>query len=425
MARVSCIEHPPRDPFFVVRKCYLSLFDDFCTASVLAVFEFWSNGELARMDREEIPAADPWIATTIPEIKLEMLGMYSERSINDALKRLVDTGLLLKGSAGRGSRSLYLLNVSAVNDAIRNPAWNRENCKIAVPDENCKIAEDYCKKNCKIAVVSSAYKEEEVKEVKKEDTPLIPQEPTAEPSGPEQDNPELTLDTFSDWLHTEFAQMSPGRKTTPLRGKLVPGLFARYQDLGEVRFAGKLQEFADTGGRSLDEFARVGGTGNLGGGGRLSPAARTTPGRSNGFSGGYRSSRTPRAQQSPSVARELTPPDEAAEWNTRCPAHAWRVWDSELDAVWHEAIAAMNGRYEAWLAECEKLSPHAVEHELAGTFSLKSALKNWAKVLNGGYSYLLPAKRSKNSTRANQSTIAANSLMEKLQAQIKAEKGTA
>lgn len=121
MERVSCIKHRDKSSFLKVHEDYLDLLGrDFCAAVVLAVFEYWTNNEIAKMTKEGRFGEDPWFEASIPELYTEMLGMYSQKSIQEAVKVIEGTKFLSVSRPGRGQLNKYLVNSKELNKAL-NP----------------------------------------------------------------------------------------------------------------------------------------------------------------------------------------------------------------------------------------------------------------------------------------------------------------
>lgn len=134
--RTSCIEHPESTPIVIIRADYLAICeDDHCRAALLAIFEWWTNvkrgwSEQARMSNDIARAGgaqgtqdeDTWIWKTVADLSIDMLGLYSERSIRPALKWLAGQGFIQSRrnpQFGWDATPQYKLNVENVNAALR------------------------------------------------------------------------------------------------------------------------------------------------------------------------------------------------------------------------------------------------------------------------------------------------------------------
>src|SRR5712691_5323376 len=120
MAQEPCITHPRESKFSILRPHMAKMFGgDPCAAIVIDYFEFHTNGELARFDREKIKGR-PWITAPLEHIYQHTAELYCTKSIHERIAALVQLGFLkedefygLPGGPGR-----YLLNADFVNGCI-------------------------------------------------------------------------------------------------------------------------------------------------------------------------------------------------------------------------------------------------------------------------------------------------------------------
>lgn len=424
MPRTSCIEHPKRHRFFMIREGYVALFDDFCAASLLALFEYWTNGELEKMEREDIAEGEPWIGSTISEMSAEMLNFYSERTIKDSLKLLVQAGLLTKGSTGKGSRSLYLLNVAAVQDAIRSPMEFRKKGNFALLEsdtEKGNFALQKGKNDDEIALLDGNLYKEEEERIKNIETPYSPSLENLEEPHTSDTDPE---GSYEESLRAAWPGKKPSRETAAVSGSLIKTVMIRLKShgikinlrsknremqalcervcsaaeaIGEEALLERLDDAFNCGETSLYRaLTGIGFTGSRYG----RPAAPKKPLRYPTSSAPPIATPAPSAPSQRGMIREY-----ADKWNESVPSRKWVVWSAELSSYLAEKLCdpVFVEHFDKLTAKVEQIA--AAGNGKAGFMDFSWVLKggNWTRVLNGGMDWLLsrdeqtskPAKTSK------------------------------
>jgi hypothetical protein len=106
--RETCIPPIPEEPIVVIRKGFLLLCEgDHCRAAVLGQMAYWTDTKLRAADQaaphnrlaeaageaERWPE-DAWIYKSREELSQDLLGLYGDNKCRDALKWLVERGLL-------------------------------------------------------------------------------------------------------------------------------------------------------------------------------------------------------------------------------------------------------------------------------------------------------------------------------------------
>lgn len=430
MARPSIIPHPPSEDFFIIRANYLTLFDDFCCAALLATFEYWHNGELMQLQRG-CKDGEPLIEARISDIEAEMLGMYSNKPIVNALKRLHEAGLVVRVSKGRGDRGVYRFDANAIIEAIHQKTKFGKITQLEEVENYTTSEEKVVYFSGKTTQVPPLYplcikKEEEVREEGiKPKSPKKPLEGDAYfellektakrvdqwPSwktGERSDRTDLyapgeiiefdviNVDNFSAWIDTVFTVME--RKTpAPPSKKHQLAMINRIAAIGKEKVVHEIHEFFETGGNSLDKL--ISGW-KVKFNQRSEPDSFSpSPGRSRvGASGGFnRQAALGSFKRERYSSEKPTPTSEAHAWNTAVPSREWKFWTLELDMALNERLRDIDfvNCYSQVLAKCAKIAE--LDHKMSSyvTFSWILKENNWMKVMNGELDFMLKAEKSK------------------------------
>ncbi len=134
--RTSCIQRPAGSRFLIIREEYLTLCaGDHCAAAILGVFEYWHNNRLADLEQAEVEQAIAekegvetfsnglWFYRTQPQLAGDVLHLFSERKIRDAIKYLLNAGYIQSRNNPRyrWDRTLqYCFSAALVQAAIDN-----------------------------------------------------------------------------------------------------------------------------------------------------------------------------------------------------------------------------------------------------------------------------------------------------------------
>lgn len=141
MTRASCIPHSKSQHLVIIREDYLAICNgNHCAAAILNEFEQWTNTKLDHAGQHDIEneiaaregaASDldtsTWVYMSQEQLHRDLMGMFGERKIADALKELKELGFLTvrTNPKFKWDRTLqYLLNVDFVIEAVQN-------CKLA------------------------------------------------------------------------------------------------------------------------------------------------------------------------------------------------------------------------------------------------------------------------------------------------------
>jgi hypothetical protein len=116
----SCIYHPERDQFLIIRRHYVEMFGgDVDLAALLALFEFWTNGELDQFAKRREQGI-PWVTVAMPVIEHWMMNICGRRKIQDKLALLDKWGLLRSNTPGCQTSKSYLLNIDGLNQLVHS-----------------------------------------------------------------------------------------------------------------------------------------------------------------------------------------------------------------------------------------------------------------------------------------------------------------
>lgn len=120
MPKDSCINHPSRGDFIILRRHMVDLCrGDHCAAAVLAYFEHHTNVELDRFSKAGVERPPwVWVTATLKSIAEGTVGLYSERRIRDRIDWLESIGILRVVRRDGGANS-YLLNFDLINEHIK------------------------------------------------------------------------------------------------------------------------------------------------------------------------------------------------------------------------------------------------------------------------------------------------------------------
>jgi hypothetical protein len=151
MPAESCIKHS--GGFFKFNDDFHRLLGyDSCATVVLGIFEFWTNGELSRMERLG-DSGDPWIDASVAAICQEARHQYSDRPVREALAKLEKRGFLQTRATKLGAIKRYLLKYSVLQNALNGNLGN-------FTVENTEGSGNFTVENTE---VRDCYKEEEVR----------------------------------------------------------------------------------------------------------------------------------------------------------------------------------------------------------------------------------------------------------------------
>lgn len=229
-----------RAPFVRHWGSYIEIGEDYlkvtkgnvCSAAVLNVLEYWTKLVWESSIKAE-EFALPWVEGAIPKLYTTILGVYSQRSIQDSLKALEEQELISVDRPGTGQVNRYLINIALLNHLLF------PNGKIAVGTDlgwndilvyqipNGKIAVGTA--SVAASVASVAYKE--TTSASEPVTETLPQNPFLEGPG------RTPLDANSiRWISERFK--SAGRKLNTADKR-------QFQEwLGECDFTEEQLEFA-------------------------------------------------------------------------------------------------------------------------------------------------------------------------------------
>ena len=121
MTRTSVISHPANTPMVIIRREYLDICDgSHAAAALLNHFEYLTN---ARRDSE----CDTWIRRGFRQLAEELLGLYREKSISDAVTLLLEKGFIERrhNPGDKTDRTYqYRLHIAGVNRALEK--WSAQ-----------------------------------------------------------------------------------------------------------------------------------------------------------------------------------------------------------------------------------------------------------------------------------------------------------
>jgi hypothetical protein len=102
--RSGCIAHPSNEPLVMLRTSYLKICDGHHAAAMLLNdFEYWHDVRLRAIENEKRhAAADPdyqpnleeWIYKSYEDLANDLIGLYGEKKIREALTTLVERGYI-------------------------------------------------------------------------------------------------------------------------------------------------------------------------------------------------------------------------------------------------------------------------------------------------------------------------------------------
>lgn len=193
MPRESCIRHT--GGFFKFNDDFHSLLaHDSVATIVLGIFEFWTNGELSRMERLG-KKGEPWIEASVNSICEEARSQCSDKPVREALKRLGDLGFL-KSEPSPGAVKRYLLNVSRVQEFLD---FRSGKITEVTGGDLGKSTEG---SGNSVGNFTAPYKEEEVR-TKEENL----EHPLGETSEPQPQNPEVLAQDLVDSMVAVAAEL--------------------------------------------------------------------------------------------------------------------------------------------------------------------------------------------------------------------------
>lgn len=416
--RSSCIEHPKRSRYITIWDHYLHLFDQsYPAAALLASLELLCNWEMDKLPDEESDA-NPWFIADMAEVSRSMLGMYSSRTIQESMKRIVDSGLVIVDRRRLGKPNRYLFRYERVQLALRK-RW--------IFDGNFAV-EEWVEKDAldgsydgstdgNFADGSSAHtfitnEEEKEKEIIQQ-KPSLP-EPLSKPQGDscpslESDRTHLyedrdserfeniSLENLIEWLYIMFAEMKL-RPPSPPSTKHQRAMVGRISDKGKEKVVQEIADWFEAGNKSLDKLIsswgssfsqrREAGMGAHSGG-------RSIVGRSGGYSG--QACPSSFKEQRQYSAEKPEPPLEAKMWNERVGSRKWEFWGVSLHQALQERLVDSDfvKCYERMLDKCAAIAEvnHKRGEHVTFTWLLKD--DNWIRLINGQYDYALKFDRSK------------------------------
>lgn len=135
MKREACITFPPNEPILLIRASYILLCDgDTCCAALLSVFQYWHEVKLASREQArahnaaasaagQSPDQDEscWVYKSAEELVDDLLGMYKDKSVRAALKKLIDAGFIQQRRNPRfqfDNKPQYLFVVDKVQEGV-------------------------------------------------------------------------------------------------------------------------------------------------------------------------------------------------------------------------------------------------------------------------------------------------------------------
>lgn len=321
----------------------------------------------------------------------------AERTIRDYLKELEDGGFVIRIRAGNYHMYGFIWHQS-LEDSLRvtekehrhdpaGAAKNEEN------DESTGASTGTIppKHRHDPAVAYKDVREElrEVRELKQ--TPIVPfpeEVPTEPLTGKYSETDVIAVDAKYDSLHNRL-ESSAGRKIPRALSKNQRKIDGLLAEKGLPHMQGKLDQFFEDGGKSMDEFLKEfrPPVKRIGAGASMGRQSNRRPQEASFSRNGQAD--LSRTYSPRSVDREVTAPPEAYRWNAMVPDHQWKIWDADLQKAWESATAGMGKHFDVWLLQCQKLSPAAKQHQYGAKFTLAKALEQWVKILNGDWDWLL------------------------------------
>lgn len=114
MARESCIRHPERESYLILREFYLLMTGDRPSAALLSYFEYRANGKLI----EDPDIENPDIGhISISDFEKDLLHEATDKHIRDRLKYLESEGFItISGNRFKGHS--YQFNTKRVQDCL-------------------------------------------------------------------------------------------------------------------------------------------------------------------------------------------------------------------------------------------------------------------------------------------------------------------
>lgn len=99
--------------FITIYSDYLEITDDFCAAQILTLLETYTAGRIELLNQLDFNP-ELWIYLSIKTLNDELLGLFSKRQIEKALKTLYESGFIEK----KPNTSQYKLNIKAVQETL-------------------------------------------------------------------------------------------------------------------------------------------------------------------------------------------------------------------------------------------------------------------------------------------------------------------
>jgi hypothetical protein len=144
--KTSCISHPPKSIFVMIRIDYMAICqgspDAACSAALLSYFENWMNTKLDnrpqakirnKIDQDGGKAATQdeslWVYISQDDLKKDLLGVFGDTKINACLQWLRNVGYLScrENPEHRWDRKLqYMLNIETVQTLLNDVASHGE-----------------------------------------------------------------------------------------------------------------------------------------------------------------------------------------------------------------------------------------------------------------------------------------------------------
>ena len=125
MARQSCISHAPKSAYLMIRQDFLDITDgDHCESVLLALFEYWTNGAMAKPSYAA-SEAEPWITLTVKEMQPWLFGLYGTKKIRESLQSLCARGYLIAAKGDQYEATSYQIQSPLINSALMSalPPW--------------------------------------------------------------------------------------------------------------------------------------------------------------------------------------------------------------------------------------------------------------------------------------------------------------
>lgn len=115
MSRTSVLVHPPKTPLVILRQDFLAICEQsVAAAAILAHFEYLTNSKISI-------SSDTWFSKSNRELREDLLGMYSEKTVSAALALLMTNGFIKRriNPVNKTDRTYqYQLQIAVVQQQI-------------------------------------------------------------------------------------------------------------------------------------------------------------------------------------------------------------------------------------------------------------------------------------------------------------------